>query len=621
LLVGSINTIFGYSIFALSTVAGANGLIAVSLAVSLGAAFNYRTSRLVFPSKSRGQAFRFLLAYAGLILANWGALVGLERLGASSFVGQAVLVLPLAAATFAIQKFLVFPAKRGEVTQPGVSQQVPIKNTRLTAASAAGGSGQAALFLFAVILGLSNVAFLIQMLASVWLALGASALVALTIWVFFARKLLPVPALNTDAAALWAVSLTVAVGLCLLGGEGRLFYANTDWQIRDAVLYDLSSKPWPVLYQSVGKQELVLRAPLGMFILPALLGHALGWTAANLALLAQNSVLLGGAFVVLLETTRRWSARLVFFVVFTAFSGWDIVGEILIGHFAPFPGQEHLFPHLENWAGGLQYSSLVTDLFWAPNHAIPAWILAACYLAWRRENASPLALAGLAGLSVLWSPLAVMGAVPFVGVATFTDWLKGRMSPIAPVTVAPLAIALSPVAVYLTAGSGAVDHGLNIGTRAFTAYIPFLILEVAPLLWLAGRHKLSGFEDATDFPLCVLLLVLIPCYRIGFANDFMMRASIFPLTLLCMATVKSFKFDPKSPVTSDFVAASLVLTVGAVTPAAEITRALVEPVNPPLARGLMATRRETQHAIYPISSYVTPVGTYNRQSVLLKRAE
>ena len=52
-----------------------------------------------------------------------------------------------------------------------------------------------------------------------------------------------------------------------LGGEGRLFYANTDWQVRGAVLRDLVVQPWPFAYATDG--GLMLRLPLGLYLLPA----------------------------------------------------------------------------------------------------------------------------------------------------------------------------------------------------------------------------------------------------------------------------------------------------------------------------------------------------------------
>src|SRR4029079_442931 len=67
----------------------------------------------------------------------------------------------------------------------------------------------------------------------------------------------------------FAGAFVIAVVLFMLGGEGRFFYANTDWQIRDAVLRDLATNPWPFAYKLNGTAYF-LRAPVGMYLLPAL---------------------------------------------------------------------------------------------------------------------------------------------------------------------------------------------------------------------------------------------------------------------------------------------------------------------------------------------------------------
>ena len=158
----------------------------------------------------------------------------------------------------------------------------------------------------------------------------------------------------------WMFCIGVATILLMLGGEGRFFYANIDWQVRFAVLRDMSVNPWPFVYSARGEPDL-LRAPIGMFLIPALAAKTLGERAADIALLVQNSLLLGTLLALgsTLFATRR--ARLIALVVVIGFSGLDALGRIL------FRGG--LSDHLENWAY-LQYSSTITLAFWVPQHAL-----------------------------------------------------------------------------------------------------------------------------------------------------------------------------------------------------------------------------------------------------------
>ncbi|MET0365933.1 MAG: hypothetical protein ABW169_14915, partial [Sphingobium sp.] len=64
-----------------------------------------------------------------------------------------------------------------------------------------------------------------------------------------------------------AICFAAAAVLLLLGGEGRLFYATDDWQIRDAVLADMAKHGWPFDYWLDGQAQM-LRAPVGMYLFP-----------------------------------------------------------------------------------------------------------------------------------------------------------------------------------------------------------------------------------------------------------------------------------------------------------------------------------------------------------------
>jgi hypothetical protein len=100
-----------------------------------------------------------------------------------------------------------------------------------------------------------------------------------------------------------------------VAGRGRALVLRTpDWQVRYAVLRDLTLDPWPFAYQ-VGPRTLILRAPVGVFLFPALVGK-LGLGAAQQALLAQNTVMLGTLMAMgsaLFPTPRqRWIAAALF---------------------------------------------------------------------------------------------------------------------------------------------------------------------------------------------------------------------------------------------------------------------------------------------------------------------
>ena len=375
-----------------------------------------------------------------------------------------------------------------------------------------------------------------------------------------------------DRAWLHALPLLgLAILLCLLSGEAHVFYANWDWMIRDAVLSDLVAHSWPVAY-GVRGVTLLLRAPIGMYLFPALMGKLLGPGTAQLALLGQNALLLfailRGLTLAFEKPRQRWAAILVF----TLFSGLDLPGQLLARArqgavlLAPLPS------HLEAWASLFQYSSHLTQLFWVPHHALAGWAFAAVALGVFRAGGSPLGLLALAALLPLWSPFAAMGAAPFALPAlTRLDWraLRKRIAPLA-----ALALLVAPALLYLQSDAGELErHLLTLDARFALDYLPFIALEVIVYLLFLG----DGLrEPLTLVAACVLLL--IPFYQIGFSNDFVMRASIPALAILALA-VAARVVEPSTPAGLR-AALVAVLLVGAATPLFEIRAALTLPAWP-----------------------------------------
>ncbi len=387
--------------------------------------------------------------------------------------------------------------------------------------------------------------------------------------------------------------LAVAILLLMLGGEGRLLYTTEDWQIRDAVLRDMGTHRWPFDYWLVGQSQM-LRAPLGMYLVPALLGAG-SQVARDWALLAHNGVVLGLLFAAgsALFVDRR--SRVVALVVFVMFSGLDAIGNGL----RAFLGAQVDWDHLERWANNHQYSAHITQIFWVPQHAFAGWACALAYLLWRRG----LAPVGIFGASIplvaLWSPLAIMGAVPFAIFAGVIV-LRNRGWDIRDVLLCALAIIIAvPSLLYLQAGAGAVSSRLVV--LPLPIYALILLLEVAPFLVLLRRQR-AGRGDRATLLIVALCLALMPLWAIGASTDFQMRASIMPLAILALAFADwMLALDRRGLKTI----AIIVLALGSVTGSAEIFRALrLEPSPAPHCslRGVWS-RQSQVGLIVPYSTY------------------
>ncbi len=373
------------------------------------------------------------------------------------------------------------------------------------------------------------------------------------------------------------VPVVAIAGLwCVMAGVGHLVFANADWVVRDGVLVDLVGRPWPVIYV-LDDVVTLLRAPIGYFLPAALVGKLLGIQAAEYALLGWTLLGVVLVFVLMLRDRPALKPALIRLAIFIAFSGMDIVGQIT--HYNPHP----LGEHLEWWAFLFQYSSITTQLFWVPNHALPGWI-AIAWLLGQDTRRLPTATAILfVVFAPLWSPLTAIGIAPIVAAALLQRLVVARLPGflrelldwrMLVLTVACCALIFP----YLIVGSEQVASGGNadipwVGEDIVPRYIEFVLFEFAGFAVLLLRR------DRRDLLVwaAVAVLLALPCYRFGPYNDLAMRASIPALVLLAIRLGAWLS----TPFTKQDMGARLIaialLGIGAVTPFMEFARVFISP--------------------------------------------
>lgn len=109
LLVGGLNTVVGYALFAVLVWAGLPFPLAIGLATVLGVAFNFQsTGRLVFGGARLSKLGRFVAVYAAVYAFNVGAVALLLAAGLNVYVANALVLLPLALIAFLLQRRFVF---------------------------------------------------------------------------------------------------------------------------------------------------------------------------------------------------------------------------------------------------------------------------------------------------------------------------------------------------------------------------------------------------------------------------------------------------------------------------------------------------------------------------------
>ena len=422
-------------------------------------------------------------------------------------------------------------------------------------------------------------------------ALGLSGFAALCVGIV---RIVPATPDSGVSIRILVVGLAVAFMLMLLGGQGRFLYANIDWQVRYAVLRDMGINPWPFVYTARPVPD-ILRAPIGMFFLPALAFKAWGSRAGDIALLLQNSALLCLLIAIASRLFASTRARLWALGVFLAFSGLDAAGALFV--------HGGLADHLENWAQ-IQYSSTLTLAFWVPHHAMTAWTGALLFLLWRTGRIPLGVFLAILPLTLLWSPFGLLGTLPFAALAGIETLIRRRLRASDIALPALASLLCVPGLLYLSAAGD--DVGVRLFAPGVLRYVIFQIFETAPyLVPLALVVRTSRFGLPT-FLVITACLLLMPFIQIGWSIDFMMRASVPAITILAVMVADAVTPGDHGASARIRIWLLLALVIGSVTGAHEIYRALKQPPAPEV-RCTFWKAWDQSFASFPKGSYLAPL--------------
>lgn len=109
LVVGMMNTLFGYSVFTVFVLLHVHYAIAALLSTICSIIFNFKTTgTLVFGSKNNKLVLKFVSVYAVTFLLNVLLLKLLTSLRIDLLLASALILLPIALVSYTLNKVLVF---------------------------------------------------------------------------------------------------------------------------------------------------------------------------------------------------------------------------------------------------------------------------------------------------------------------------------------------------------------------------------------------------------------------------------------------------------------------------------------------------------------------------------
>lgn len=109
LMVGVLNTTFGYGIYLLCLSLNLHFSLAITIANILGILFNFKSiGILVFNNKNNNKIFRFVVVYIVIYLCNLVSVGILKSLGLAPWAAGISVLLPLALFSYYLNKQFVF---------------------------------------------------------------------------------------------------------------------------------------------------------------------------------------------------------------------------------------------------------------------------------------------------------------------------------------------------------------------------------------------------------------------------------------------------------------------------------------------------------------------------------
>ncbi|MCI4626096.1 MAG: hypothetical protein L3V56_09070 [Candidatus Magnetoovum sp. WYHC-5] len=384
---------------------------------------------------------------------------------------------------------------------------------------------------------------------------------------------------DLEDVSFWPVMLTFLIIILwvVLSGSGAIGFQNGDYFKHNAVLSDLIKHSWPVQYGKTNYFETIDNSLLVYYMayyLPsAVVGKLLGWDIANLSMLIWTIL---GVFLGVLWIFAVVRRRFIFVcILFIFFSGLDFLGYVLT-HYEYPKGTLHI----EFWAEKWQYTSMTTALFYVPQQVIPCWILTGLFMAFNTRYGIRRNVAFIYSLGIFWAPFVFAGLFPFVLLATFTtnkgSLLSGRdfleLLNFNNLIMAPLIVIL--IMIYYVSGPDmSLPHGwLWRVMDMYDNWSKLVIFYLIEFLIFALLIKNVTKDMRLWFYTAILCLFIIPFYKFGQYNDFVMRVSLPAIYVLFIFIAKTFVDLGMKGFESRLLLIFLML--GAITPGQEFSASI-----------------------------------------------
>ena len=363
----------------------------------------------------------------------------------------------------------------------------------------------------------------------------------------------------------WSVQSTfilpfVIIAIWLsLSGIGGLGFQNGDYDLKNTLLRSLIIEKWPLSMIVEGVSMKVVYH-LAYYLPAAAIGKLFGWIESNAFMFLWSFLGVMLAFFWFVNISRivvkKNSSSLFYLtIIFCLAGGLDFVGAYFVKDM-PFS----LIKHIDNWAWHVQYSSQTTLMYWVPQHSIPAWLLTGMVVSTINKAQSIKYIGISVAASILWSPFAIVGIFPYLIVLGFMYLLPENRKFIFnrnSLIINAIAIWMGSIFLLYIASNNFsfpmefIWNDIQNTRILVLTLLQFWFLEFGFLVFLIFAYNFvaqqkhtkevkSVFQKSGDFwmffssnqkqhslfLLSIMILFVLPFFKMGIYNDLVMRSSI-----------------------------------------------------------------------------------------------
>lgn len=382
----------------------------------------------------------------------------------------------------------------------------------------------------------------------------------------------------------------IAIFIGILSGWGGLLPQSGDWNKHNALFRDLVTKSWPVFYNNNGVESM-LTYYMAQYMVPSIAGKIVlafnsgaqttAFVAAEITMLIWNSL---GLYLILIYVSSIIgnSKAIISSVCFILFGSLLPIGRLIlsIAYDNRIDVIRDGFQHnLDTGLIEAQYTTNFVQLRWVFPQCIVPWLVVA------------ILLTGIVvkdNYVVIGLPIVLFASFPFIGILPFmindavrelcktkkfVNWVKELFS----IQNVLMIISLGTFEAlyfygYIFTSDKPAFLKFSINNFTIPSYILFLLSSFGIYAFLIILVLKKGLVDFDKLYLwtSIAILIILPLYRMGAANDFTMRVSIPALFVICIAFIKILLSENVQKIKPFWVIVIFAFLIGTIYPIMEM---------------------------------------------------